>query len=122
MNERLSRSERHKRSRKTGKSAIAEGGALPPRAMPAEVTGGVAPGRITRTGGEESAEVEVSKLPTRKELYPSQRVKWTKWFFNTLLYVFVAILLVLLWWGLSDSPWGEKYGLSGGVAFPLDFS
>ncbi|GIO83580.1 hypothetical protein J25TS5_05120 [Paenibacillus faecis] len=121
MNERLSRSERHKRSRK-GKSAIAEGGALPSRAMPAELTGGVAPGRITRTGGEESAEVEVSKLPTRKELYPSQRVKWTKWFFNTLLYVFVAILLVLLWWGLSDSPWGEKYGLSGGVAFPLGFS
>ncbi|WP_334071614.1 MULTISPECIES: hypothetical protein [Paenibacillus] len=122
MNERLSRSERHKRSRKNGRSASADGGVTSTRAIPAEASEGYASGMITLVDEEDPGEVEVSKLPPRRELYPSQRIKWTKWFFNSLLYVFVAILLVLLWWGLSDSPWGEKYGLSIGVEFPLHFS
>lgn len=55
--------------------------------------------------------MDVEKMPTRKELFPSQRLKWTRWFYNSLLYIFVIILIYLLWWGVSDSPWGDKYGL-----------
>lgn len=56
-------------------------------------------------------ESDVDKLPTRKEMFPSQRVKMTRWFYNSLLYAFVIILIYLLWWGLSDSPWGKSHGL-----------
>ncbi|MFR9708699.1 hypothetical protein ACL02P_04585 [Paenibacillus sp. MB22_1] len=56
-------------------------------------------------------EPDLDKLPTRKELFPSQRVKMTRWFYNSLLYAFVIILIYLLWWGLSDSPWGKSHGL-----------
>lgn len=54
---------------------------------------------------------DIGKLPTRKELFPSQRLKMTKWFYNSLLYIFMIILIYLLWWGLSDSPWGQSHGL-----------
>jgi hypothetical protein len=76
--------------------------------------------RFTMSGGETPAspgidpEVnpEVDLLPTRKELFPSQRIKMTRWFYNSLLYIFVIILIYLLWWGVSDSPWGKSHGLS----------
>lgn len=56
-------------------------------------------------------EPDIEKLPTRKEMFPSQRLKLTKWFYNSLLYIFVIIMIYLLWWGLSDSPWGKRNGL-----------
>lgn len=56
-------------------------------------------------------EQDVMELPARRELFPSQRLKWTRWFFNSLLYIFVIILVFLLWWGVSDSPWGQSHGL-----------
>ncbi|RRJ66363.1 hypothetical protein EHV15_28175 [Paenibacillus oralis] len=56
-------------------------------------------------------EENVMGLPARRELFPSQRLKWTRWFFNSLLYMFVIILVFLLWWGVSDSPWGQSHGL-----------
>lgn len=56
-------------------------------------------------------EQDVMELPARRELFPSQRLKWTRWFFNSLLYMFVIILVFLLWWGVSDSPWGQSHGL-----------
>ncbi|MGG6309621.1 hypothetical protein [Paenibacillus macerans] len=56
-------------------------------------------------------EDELDTLPTRKELFPSQRLKMTRWFYNSLLYIFVIILIYLLWWGVSDSPWGKNHGL-----------
>ncbi|GJM80057.1 hypothetical protein HMSSN139_25530 [Paenibacillus sp. HMSSN-139] len=52
-------------------------------------------------------EPDLEMLPTRKELFPSQRLKMTRWFYNSLLYIFVIILIYLLWWGVSDSPWGK---------------
>jgi hypothetical protein len=56
-------------------------------------------------------EPDLEMLPTRKELFPSQRLKMTRWFYNSLLYIFVIILIYLLWWGVSDSPWGKNHGL-----------
>ncbi|WP_339816595.1 hypothetical protein MKZ15_14070 [Paenibacillus sp. FSL R7-0216] len=58
-----------------------------------------------------SLESELEMMPTRKELFPSQRLKMTRWFYNSLLYIFVIILIYLLWWGVSDSPWGKNHGL-----------
>lgn len=46
-------------------------------------------------------------IPSRRELFPSQRMKLTRWFYNSLLFIFVAIMIALLWWGISDSPWGQ---------------
>lgn len=48
-----------------------------------------------------------SDLPSRREVYPSQRLIITRWFFNSLLFIFIAILFMLLWWGISESPWGK---------------
>ncbi|MBP1907511.1 hypothetical protein J2Z32_004186 [Paenibacillus turicensis] len=54
-------------------------------------------------------ESSVSDMPSRRELYPSQRLKITRWFFNFLLFIFVVILFMLLWWGISESPWGKVH-------------
>lgn len=52
-------------------------------------------------------------MPSRRELFPSQRLKLTRWFFNSLVIIFVAIMIALLWWGISDSPWGQYYNNVG---------
>ncbi|MEF2964385.1 hypothetical protein V3851_00965 [Paenibacillus sp. M1] len=132
MNDRLSRTERYngrrgrnnrkrriaKRERRSGKAAepYREAGGLDdigeriePELQFASVTEVHPFAEEART--EAKAELDVNKLPTRKEMFPSQRVKWTRWFFNSLLYVFVAIMILLLWWGISDSPWGQNHGL-----------
>lgn len=54
-------------------------------------------------------ESNVSDMPSRRELYPSQRLKITRVFFNFLLFIFVVILFMLLWWGISESPWGKVH-------------
>lgn len=54
--------------------------------------------------------VAIDDLPTRKELFPSQRLKMTKLFYNSLLYIFIVIMGVLLWWAVKDSPWGKTQG------------
>lgn len=48
-------------------------------------------------------------LPPRTKVFPSNRIKWTRWFFNTLLFLFIGLTIWLLWWGMTDSPWGAKY-------------
>lgn len=96
MNERLSRSERH---RITHRRLETPASSLPEKvqhALQAEV---------------EEGELDLSELPPRRELFPSQRIRITRWFYNALLYVFVGITIYLLWWGISDSPWGKQHGL-----------
>lgn len=56
-------------------------------------------------------EEEELSLLSRSELFPSHRIKWTKWFFNVLLVIFIALTIWLLWWGLHDSPWSAKQDL-----------
>ncbi|WP_055107742.1 hypothetical protein [Paenibacillus ihumii] len=60
---------------------------------------------------EEADAVSVQELPSRREVYPSQRVKLTRYFFNTLLFIFIAVMVALFWWGISESPWGVSNGL-----------
>lgn len=94
MNERLSRVERYKQEKMNTSRKLRQNAASPvPQSIPA------------------LEEVDVHNMPTRKELFPSQRLKMTKWFYNSLLYLFVLVMLVLLWWGLIESPWGRAQGL-----------
>ncbi|WP_019638967.1 hypothetical protein [Paenibacillus fonticola] len=51
------------------------------------------------------------ELPSRREVYPSQRVKLTRYFFNALLFIFIAVMVALFWWGISESPWGQSNGM-----------
>ncbi|MCM3040180.1 hypothetical protein M3201_10775 [Paenibacillus motobuensis] len=60
---------------------------------------------------DEADGTNMKDLPTRKQMFPSQRLKLQKWFLNSLLYIFIGLLVFLLWWGISESPWGQKYGL-----------
>ncbi|MEK5476736.1 hypothetical protein NYE70_07260 [Paenibacillus sp. FSL R5-0407] len=122
MNERLSRSERHarnrssangtrKRTRRTEASETLERKASGTSYVEMAVSSETAPIISDTEYFTEGNESDVSELPTRKEMFPSQRIKITRWFYNSLLYIFIAIMIYLLWWGISDSPWGESHGL-----------
>lgn len=60
---------------------------------------------------EAALTLTAEELPSRREVYPSQRVKLTKYFFNTLLFIFIAVMVALFWWGISESPWGQNHGM-----------
>ncbi|GIP52075.1 hypothetical protein [Paenibacillus vini] len=122
MNERLSRSERHarnrssangtrKRTRRIEASETLERKASGTSYVEMAVSSETAPIISDTEYFTEGNESDVSELPTRKEMFPSQRIKITRWFYNSLLYIFIAIMIYLLWWGISDSPWGESHGL-----------
>ncbi|MNH80481.1 hypothetical protein D3C73_328210 [compost metagenome] len=57
------------------------------------------------------AEDEISALdmPSRREVYPSQRIKWTKWFYNSLVIIFIALMVLLFFWGMQQSTWGKQH-------------
>lgn len=98
MNEHLSRSERHRTVHRR-QQQIKPKSSLPEKvqhALQAEV---------------EEGELDLSQLPPRRELFPSQRLRVTRIFYNVLLYVFIGITIYLLWWGISASPWGQEHGL-----------
>ncbi|SDG23268.1 hypothetical protein SAMN04488542_13061 [Fontibacillus panacisegetis] len=111
MNEQLSRMERHAQERKTTKRRS--------RYKPADDTYTnsdskdeplIVPILESDSDSESEEEIKVEDLPTRKELFPSQRLKLTRWFFNSLLYIFIVIMGLLLWWAVQDSPWGKTQG------------
>ncbi|WP_213590597.1 hypothetical protein MKX50_15100 [Paenibacillus sp. FSL W8-0186] len=56
-------------------------------------------------------DISARELPSRREVYPSQRVKLTRYFFNTLLFIFITVMVSLFWWGISESPWGQNNGM-----------
>ncbi|AWB45039.1 hypothetical protein DCC85_12940 [Paenibacillus sp. CAA11] len=61
---------------------------------------------------EEEVDLEAGlteDLPSRSELFPSSRNRVQKWFFNSLLILFIALTVLLLWWGMHESPWGLKH-------------
>ncbi|WP_433946407.1 hypothetical protein [Paenibacillus sp. SN-8-1] len=54
-------------------------------------------------------EISAEDMPPRREVYPSQRIKWTKWFYNSLVIIFIALLILLFFWGMQQSTWGKPH-------------
>ncbi|TKH41836.1 hypothetical protein C1I60_21225 [Paenibacillus terrae] len=46
----------------------------------------------------------VSEYRTRAEMFPSRRIRVSKWFLNFLSTLFVLITAALLWWGIKGAP------------------
>ncbi|OKP95670.1 hypothetical protein [Paenibacillus sp. P46E] len=47
---------------------------------------------------------EESSTPSRAESYPSERLRFSKMFINSLIVIFLLLLLFLLYWGLIGAP------------------
>ncbi|URJ44954.1 hypothetical protein MF628_004721 [Paenibacillus polymyxa] len=45
-----------------------------------------------------------SEYRTRAEMFPSRRIRVSKWFLNFLSTLFVLITAALLWWGIKGAP------------------
>ncbi|PPQ47646.1 hypothetical protein C5G87_16105 [Paenibacillus peoriae] len=45
-----------------------------------------------------------SEYRTRAEMFPSRRIRVSKWFLNFLSTLFVLITAALLWWGIEGAP------------------
>ena len=43
--------------------------------------------------------IDSDELPSRKELFPSNSSQITKWFYNLIFLIFLAVLISLLLWG-----------------------
>ncbi|NGZ74224.1 hypothetical protein [Saccharibacillus alkalitolerans] len=58
---------------------------------------------------EQAEDEKESELPPRSVLYPSSRIRLTKWFYETLILLFLILLGTLLWWGTQTTgvkwPW-----------------
>ncbi|GGN95305.1 hypothetical protein [Saccharibacillus kuerlensis] len=59
--------------------------------------------------GAKSGAEEEEELPPRSVLYPSSRLRLHKWFYETLIVLFLILLGTLLWWGTQATgvkwPW-----------------
>ncbi|WP_379129120.1 hypothetical protein [Paenibacillus sp. sgz500958] len=42
--------------------------------------------------------------PSRSKTYTSERVRLSKMFVNSLIFLFVTLLILLLWWGIEGAP------------------
>jgi hypothetical protein len=51
---------------------------------------------IETEGGEESY-----FLPPRKRVHPSEKGKWTRRFYQSLLVLFILLVLALTYWGIQ---------------------
>jgi hypothetical protein len=51
----------------------------------------------------------VSEYRTRAEMFPSRRIRVSKWFLNFLSTLFVLITAALLWWGIKGAPPISKF-------------
>ncbi|WP_047911111.1 hypothetical protein [Paenibacillus sp. TCA20] len=47
---------------------------------------------------------EAETLPTRSDLFPSQRVRLSKWFVNSLIIIFILLTGALVYWGIIGAP------------------
>lgn len=64
-----------------------------------------APSRSKKTlKSTEESIPEAGSLPTRTELHPSRRLKLSKRFVNSLIFIFVMLTISLVWWGVKGAP------------------
>ncbi|MDO7905101.1 hypothetical protein Q5741_01575 [Paenibacillus sp. JX-17] len=47
---------------------------------------------------------EEEELLTRAEMFPSRRLRLSRWFLNTLSFLFVLLTIGLFWWGFQGAP------------------
>ncbi|WP_038594556.1 hypothetical protein NYE80_23310 [Paenibacillus sp. FSL H7-0357] len=50
------------------------------------------------------AEQEGEDTPSRAQTYPSERIRLSKIFVNSLIVMFVMLLASLFWWGFEGAP------------------
>ncbi|MBW4082862.1 hypothetical protein [Paenibacillus sp. S150] len=65
--------------------------------------------RLTAPSGKTAAQAEKpaegeSSTPSRTETYPSERLRFSKMFINSLIVIFLLLLAFLLYWGLIGAP------------------
>ncbi|WP_028589064.1 hypothetical protein [Paenibacillus massiliensis] len=58
----------------------------------------------SRTDEQEGSEELPDAYPSRAELFPSRRLRVSKWFLNFLSTLFMLITAVLVWWGIQGAP------------------
>ncbi|SET53567.1 hypothetical protein [Paenibacillus sp. NFR01] len=117
----LSRKERHSAA---AAKASAGGFRLSRRAVQAEDRASLQPAetvqvppvkRLTKRGrgsdrisgtepGTEASSAAGEATPSRASSYPSERVRLSKMFVNSLIVVFLLLLVSLLWWGIEGAP------------------
>jgi hypothetical protein len=51
---------------------------------------------------EDAAAVEDTYLPPRKAVHPSEKGKWTRRFYLTLMWLFVLLVVALFAWGIRS--------------------
>lgn len=56
----------------------------------------------TKKSSQQKQEAET--LPTRSDLFPSQRVRLSKWFVNSLIIIFILLTGALVYWGIIGAP------------------
>lgn len=61
------------------------------------------PARSVAAEQEKTGENE-ERTPSRAETYPSERVRLSKIFVNTLIFMFVLLVASLFWWGKEGAP------------------
>ncbi|WP_410514780.1 hypothetical protein PaeBR_10580 [Paenibacillus sp. BR2-3] len=52
----------------------------------------------------EGARQDKEATPSRARTYTSERVRLSKMFVNSLIFIFVILLAFLLWWGIEGAP------------------
>ncbi|GIP20141.1 hypothetical protein [Paenibacillus sp. J22TS3] len=135
MNERLSRMERHSRKQQKRRAIREDDSKAAEKGLERTETLGEGLGRRrrnprkssmaqelpmtrdvpipSRTSGRRSIQepgpeedLTVEDMPSRREMFPSHRIKWTKWFYNSLVIIFIAVTILLFFWGMQLSTWG----------------
>jgi hypothetical protein len=71
---------------------------------------------------EDTGAVEETYLPPRRAVHPSEKGKWTRRFYLTLLWLFVLLVVALFAWGIRSehrtAPPGKSAQAAANVSVP----
>lgn len=117
MTEQLSRvRSRRKQTKGEGQQSSVRGTASAPASGADARTGRpAAPGtlsrkdRLARRRGavkpeQENRQPDGEETPSRTQTYPSERIRFSKMFVNSLIVLFLMLLAFLLYWGIEGAP------------------
>ncbi|CAH1194388.1 hypothetical protein PAECIP111892_01629 [Paenibacillus auburnensis] len=57
-----------------------------------------------KPAGNRQTTQEPEDTPSRSQSYPSERIRLSKIFVNSLYFIFVLLLASLVWWGIEGAP------------------